>query len=123
MRAALLLAAVLAAAPAAAQDAAAPFEKSLLGLSELLGALHYLRPLCRAPEGDAWRARMAALLDAESAAPAALRERMAGAFNHGYATAHEGYHTCTPRARLLAQHYLDQGAALAEDIARRHGGS
>jgi uncharacterized protein (TIGR02301 family) len=124
MRGALLLAAaLLAAAPAAAQQAPQPsFEKALVDLSELLGALHYLRPLCSAPEGDAWRRRMQALLEAEDAAPEALRERMAGAFNQGYAVAHEGYRTCTPRARLLAQRYLDQGAALAEDSARRHGG-
>jgi uncharacterized protein (TIGR02301 family) len=121
LRQMLALALLLAAAPAAAQTAA-PHEKELLRLSELLGALHYLRPLCDAPEGGAWRTRMAALLDAESGAPPALRERMAGAFNRGYDTAHQGYRVCTPRATILARRYLDEGATLAEEVARSRGG-
>ena len=52
---------------AAAQDAPAaqPYDDQLLRLSEILGAVHYLRELCHAGEGTLWRDQMQALLDSE----------------------------------------------------------
>ena len=49
-----------------AQEGAAPFDADLLRLSEVLGALHYLRGICGANEGAKWRNEMQALVDAET---------------------------------------------------------
>jgi uncharacterized protein (TIGR02301 family) len=120
--AALALAATLAAAsPAAAQSPPTQDHKELLRLAELLGALHYLGPLCGAKDSTSWRTRMAELMAAEGN-EASLRELLAGAFNRGYGTFRESYRVCTPRAHLLTQRYLDEGARLADDLARAGGG-
>jgi uncharacterized protein (TIGR02301 family) len=104
-------------APALAESAPpAPDHHDLLRLSELLGALHYLRPLCGATDGAVWRSKMADLIAAES--DAGLREQLAGAFNRGYETFRASYRECTPRARLLTGRYLDEGARLAGEMAQ-----
>lgn len=107
------------ATPALTQGSSTPpaDHHNLLRLSELLGALHYLRPLCGASDGAAWRAKMAELLAAEDSA--GLREQMAGAFNSGYDTFRASYRECTPRARLLTSRYLDEGARLAAEMVQR----
>ena len=48
---------------------AAPFDGSLQRLAEILGALHYLRGICGANEGQKWQGPMQSIIDAE--APAA----------------------------------------------------
>ena len=54
--------------PATAQPSGAsdtrPYDERLLRLSEILGAVHYLRELCGANDGQAWRDRMRELTDA-----------------------------------------------------------
>src|SRR5690242_21962901 len=53
----------LAAAALAAGDARAtdpPYDAPLVRLAEILGALHYLRPLCGAAETSRWRRQMGA---------------------------------------------------------------
>jgi uncharacterized protein (TIGR02301 family) len=42
-----------------------PYDERLMRLSEILGAVHYLRELCGANDGQAWRDRMKELMDAE----------------------------------------------------------
>ena len=45
-------------APARAEVGVAPFDGSLQRLAEILGALHYLRNICGANEGQKWRNEM-----------------------------------------------------------------
>src|SRR2546423_8257254 len=72
----------MASTPARAQ-APAPFDGTLQRLAEILGALHYLRALCGANEGQKWRNEVQALIEAE--APAGdRRARMVASFNRGY---------------------------------------
>lgn len=97
-----------------------PYEKDLRRISEILGALHYLRPLCGADDGAAWRDKMRDLIDAEGG-PADRRERLAGAFNEGYSGFQLTYRTCTPSADLAVRRYLAEGAKLTREIATRHG--
>ena len=52
--------------PCAAQGARAPYEADMVRLAEILGALHYLRAICGANEGQTWRNEMQALIDAAS---------------------------------------------------------
>src|SRR5262249_39691004 len=51
----------LATAPARAEVGVAPFDASLQRLAEILGALHYLRSICGANEGQKWRNEMQAI--------------------------------------------------------------
>ncbi len=53
------------ASPAQAQ-ARTTLDDSLTRLSEILGALHYLRGICGSSEGNRWRTEMQALIDAEA---------------------------------------------------------
>lgn len=133
------LALVLAATPAAAQTAkqpsdkpaastpsenppaepAAPFDGDLARLSEILGALQYLRTICGANEGEKWRDQMKALLDAE-APSGARRERFIASFNRGYQGFRQTYRTCTPSADFAIRRYLAEGANIAREITGRY---
>src|ERR1017187_2905621 len=87
MRRFLLLLAVIALvalpAPARAQEAAAPFDGDLQRLGEILGALHHLRDICGAREGQKWRNEMQALIDAE-APSGERRAKIVASFNRSY---------------------------------------
>jgi uncharacterized protein (TIGR02301 family) len=113
-----------AAAAAAAQPAKpaepAPYEKDMQRLGEIMGALHYLRPLCGAEDGAVWRDKMNELMAAEGG-PIERRERLAGAFNSGYSGFQLTYRTCTPSAKVVVERYLTEGAKLSRDISTRHG--
>jgi len=110
------------AAPAApAAEPSAPYEPELLRLSEIMGALAYLRDLCGQRDGDSWRSRMASLIEAESSSPA-RRERLAGAYNKGFRGFEATYRTCTPNAATLIERYLDEGGRIAQDVTGRFGG-
>src|SRR5215470_13225169 len=49
----------------AVQDKPAPYDRDLQRLSEILGALHFLRGVCNSDEGQKWRTEAQALIDAE----------------------------------------------------------
>lgn len=109
--------------PASAQQSSGgvpPYEGDLMRLSEILGALHYIRPLCGAAEGTRWREEMQQLIDAEAPSES-RREQLIGAFNRGYESYKQVYHACTPSAELASQRYLEAGAKLSRDIAARYG--
>ncbi len=109
-------------ANAAAQPSAggrAPYESELQRLSEILGALHYLRDLCGAREGQVWRNEMQALVDAE-APSGERRERLVASFNRGYRGFQQTYRTCTPAADYAIRRYLDEGSKIARDITARY---
>jgi uncharacterized protein (TIGR02301 family) len=97
-----------------------PYEDQLLRLSEILGAIHYLRFLCEHDEEDTWREQMASLLDAENP-DEARRARMIDRFNRGHEGFRSVYRTCTPAAATSADRYLEEGAKIAADITARYG--
>ncbi|MBY0533300.1 MAG: TIGR02301 family protein [Xanthobacteraceae bacterium] len=106
-------------AQAPAPDRAA-YEADLIQLSEILGALHYLRPLCGGAEQGQWRVEMQALIDA-AALPGDKRALLVTSFNRGYTSYEQTYRTCTPAARVAIQRFLDEGSRLSRDIALRYG--
>ena len=106
-------------APCAAQGARAPYEGDMQRLAEILGALHYLRAICGANEGQTWRNEMQALVDAE-AAGGDRRDRLVASFNRGYRGFQQTYRNCTPAANLAIRRYLDEGAKIARDITARY---
>jgi uncharacterized protein (TIGR02301 family) len=110
----------LLAAPARAAESEAPFDGSLLRLSEILGGLHYLRALCVPNEGPKWRNQMQALIDAEAPAGSQRRAHMMASFNRGYRGFQQAYRTCTPAADLAIRRYLDEGAKLSRDVTARY---
>jgi len=120
LRLALVLALVAAtAAPPRAQTTNSALDDSLARLSEILGALHYLRGICKASDGNRWRTEMQALIDAEGTNPG-RKARMVASFNHGYKGFQQTYRTCTPAADLAVRRYLDEGAKLSREVTARY---
>lgn len=108
--------------PEAAQPSEPPapiYDAKLLRLSEILGALSFLRDLCGDSDGPAWRNEMNALLEAEKPPPK-RRNRLIARFNHGFETFNAVYRTCTPSAQLSIARYLKEGEALASDVRTRY---
>jgi len=109
-------------APAApAPDTAPPYERQLLRLSEILGALAFLRDLCGANDSAEWRRRMTALMEAEGLTEP-RKARLAGAFNRGFRGYEQTYRSCTPNAQLIISRYLDEGQKIVREVANRYGG-
>lgn len=99
-----------------AQDAR-PYDERLLRLSEILGAVHYLRELCGANDGQLWRNYMRELMDAE-AGSALRRARMSRSFNNGYRSFSRAYTVCTPSAESAISKFIAEGALLADNLVK-----
>ena len=126
--ASLLLCLAAAAAPARADDTVAtpqagdtpaPFDHDLQRLAEILGALHYLRAVCGAHDGQKWRNEMQQLVDAE-APEGERRKKIIASFNRGYRGFQQTYRTCTPAANLVIRRYLVEGAKISREITARY---
>ena len=118
---AALLAALTLAGTAQAQSFgspdAKPYDDRLMRLSEILGAVHYLRELCGADDGQYWRERMKELVDAEGSS-ALRRARLTRSFNQGYRSYSRTYSTCSPSARTAIQRFLSEGVQIAEGLMK-----
>jgi uncharacterized protein (TIGR02301 family) len=111
------------AAPASgADEPPPPYEPELLRLSEILGALTYLRDICGHADAESWRSRMQALLDSE-AKTATRKEHLAGAYNRGFHGYEISYRACTPNAQVIIKRFLAEGEKIAHDVANRYGAS
>jgi uncharacterized protein (TIGR02301 family) len=121
---AVLIAAAAAVAPlaACAQDSiigpdSKPYDDRLLRLSEILGAIHYLRELCGASDGQTWRDRMKELMEAE-ASTALRRAKLTRSFNNGYRSYSRTYNNCTPSAQTAIARFLAEGAEIADTLMK-----
>lgn len=112
--AALLVLATL--APAQAQSVAKSYEDRLLRLAEILGAVHHLREICGADEGQLWREQMNSILERESPATQ-LRARMVAAFNNSYRSYQRTYGACTGSAKTAAERFFDEGAGITRGLS------
>lgn len=125
MSAALVLPlnASLAQSPPASADLsdpdARPYDAQIYRLSEILGAVHYLRELCGAEEGQAWRAQMRALVSAEGTS-ALRRAKLVDNFNKGYRGYARTYRTCTTPALVAIKRFMRQGAGIAEALVENN---
>jgi uncharacterized protein (TIGR02301 family) len=97
-----------------------PYEGQLLRLSEILGAVYYLRQLCDSDEGPLWRDQMQALIDTEHPNPI-RRARFVDRFNRGYESYRSVYRSCTTAAATAIDRYMDEGVKIARDITARYG--
>ena len=102
--------------PIASRDAK-PYDERLMRLSEILGAVHYLRELCGANEGQLWRDRMRELMDAEGSS-ALRRAKLTRSFNNGYRSYSRTYNSCTPSAQTAINRFLSEGAELADGLIK-----
>ncbi|WP_267428437.1 TIGR02301 family protein [Methylobacterium sp. GC_Met_2] len=102
-------------------DSPAPYDRDLMRMSEIIGALAFLRGLCAAPDAADWPARMKALIESEGVTPA-RRDRLAGAYNRGYRGYALTYRVCTPAAHEAAARYVAEGDRLSHALAGRFGG-
>ncbi|WP_068080774.1 TIGR02301 family protein [Polycladidibacter stylochi] len=86
-----------------------PYEPQLMRLAEIMGALHYLRPLCGyKAEADEWRGRMQALLDME-VKNELRRRRLVERFNQSYRGYASVYSQCTDSAKAATKRYIREG--------------
>lgn len=96
-----------------------PYEQDLMRLSEILGALHYLRPLCGHEDGSLWRDEMKALIDAE-VQDDSRRRRFIERFNQGFRGFSSVYRDCTPAAELTLSRYVEEAGAIVRDVTTRY---
>lgn len=104
------------ASPAAPTGDSRPYDTKLLRLAELLGAIHYLRELCGANEGQFWRDTMQELMKTEGSS-AIRSSRLTRSFNQGYRSYSRTYSSCTPSARSAIDRFLIEGAQLSDTLA------
>lgn len=94
-----------------------PYDGKLLRLSEILGAVHYLRELCGAREGQTWRAQMRRLIELEGST-AIRRAKLVQGFNKGYRGYRRTYRTCTDPALTAIERFMEEGASLADVLVK-----
>jgi uncharacterized protein (TIGR02301 family) len=94
-----------------------PYDDKLMRLAEILGAIHYLRELCGASEGQVWREQMKEILRNEGTT-AVRRAKLVNAFNDGYRGYRRTYRTCTQSATLATNRFSTEGATIAATLAQ-----
>jgi uncharacterized protein (TIGR02301 family) len=108
----ILLLFALSGAPALAVDP--PYQQEMERLAEVMGSLYFLDPLCEGSDTD-WRAQMQDLIVADEP-DEDRRERLAGAFNSGYAAYSRFYRSCTSSAHEALGRLLEEAQQTARDI-------
>jgi uncharacterized protein (TIGR02301 family) len=94
-----------------------PYDSKLMRLAEILGAVHYLRELCGAQEGQLWRNQMMEILRNEGTT-AVRRAKLVNSFNDGYRGYRRTYRTCTQSATLATARFSTEGATIATSLAQ-----
>jgi uncharacterized protein (TIGR02301 family) len=94
-----------------------PYDNKLMRLAEILGAVHYLRELCGADEGQLWRDQMQEILKNEGTT-AVRRAKLVNSFNDGYRGYRRTYRSCTESATLATRRFSTEGANIAASLAQ-----
>ena len=94
-----------------------PYDNKLMKLTEILGAVHYLRELCGADEGQLWRDQMKEILKNEGTT-AVRRAKLVKSFNDGYRGYRRTYRSCTQSATLATKRFSVEGAQIASALAQ-----
>ena len=105
----------------AVEEKPAPYDERLERLSEVLGAVHYLRNLCAGQPEDDWRASAQRLITLEAGTEPKRQEKLTAAFNRGYRSFAAIYTACTDSAVVAEERYRNEGATLATEITARFG--
>lgn len=96
-----------------------PYDDKLMRLSEILGAVHYLRELCGAGEDQLWREKMRDLINAEGSS-ALRRAQLTRSFNKGYNSYSRTYNACTQSAKTAVDRFLVEGVELSESLVKAY---
>ena len=94
-----------------------PYDAKLVRLAEILGAVHYLRELCGAQEGQLWRDQMKEIIKDEGST-AVRRAKLVNSFNDGYRGYRRTYRTCTSSATVAITRFSAEGAQIATTLAK-----
>lgn len=116
-----ILAAVLALGVMGAQPARAvdpPYQAEMERLSEIMGSLYFLQPLC-VDRGADWRAEVSDLIDFDQPDDD-RRQRLFGAFNAGYSAYARLYRSCTEPAQTALVRLLVEAESTARDLHSRY---
>ena len=96
-------------APLAAQSRSTaddrPYDDQLMRLSEILGAVHYLRELCGADEGQLWRDEM---------------QKLVKGFNKGYRGYRRTYRSCTEPAQQAVERFMEEGEQITSLLVQKN---
>ena len=111
----ILAIALLLATPAFAVDPL--YQRQMERLSEIMGSLYFLQPLCNAGDED-WRAQAAELIALDEP-DEDRRQRLAGAFNTSYTAFSRFHRHCTPSSQEALARLLTEAQRLARDIHTR----
>lgn len=109
-----LIVAALACLPRPALAVDPLYEPQLEHLSQVLGSLYFLTPLCQAGGKD-WRVEMSELIASDNPDDD-RRQRLAGAFNDGYQAYARLYRECTSSAHTAMTRLLTDAEQTARDI-------
>jgi uncharacterized protein (TIGR02301 family) len=112
-----LIGLLLAVAPARAIDP--PYQAEMERLSEILGSLYFLNPLCKPGASSDWRGEMADLISLDEPDDD-RRQRLTGAFNTGYEAYARLYRVCTVSAEQAMSRLLVEAEKTARDIHSRY---
>lgn len=112
-----LIALLLAAGPARAIDP--PYQAEMERLSEILGSLYFLNPLCKPSANSDWRGEMADLITLDEPDDD-RKQRLTGAFNSGYEAYARLYRVCTVSAEQAMSRLLIEAEKTARDIHSRY---
>jgi uncharacterized protein (TIGR02301 family) len=93
------------------------YQRQMERLSEIMGSLYFLQPLCNAGDED-WRAQAAELIALDEP-DEDRRQRLAGAFNTGYTAFSRFHRHCTPSSQEALARLLTEAQRLARDIHTR----
>ena len=117
----LLAVAMFVASPShAASDAGTkPYDKKLYRLTEILGAVHYLRELCNAEDGMVWRDQMNSIISSEGTNDF-RRVTLIKQFNKGYRSYRRTYRTCTNSAQTAIDHFLAEGSKISDELVQKN---
>lgn len=114
-----LLLAIPGPAPAQSRLDDRPYDAQLLRLTEILGAIHYLRELCGADEGQLWRNQMREILRSEGST-AIRRARLAKSFNKGYRGYRRTYRDCNESALTAISRFMEEATQLTAVLVKQN---
>lgn len=105
------------AASAAPKGDQRAYDSQLMRLSEILGAVHYLRELCQGKDGQRWRDAVNQLIKTEGNT-ALRRATIARRFNLGYRGYRRTYRKCTPSAKNTITRFFKEAIEVSSGLIK-----
>jgi uncharacterized protein (TIGR02301 family) len=105
------------AASAAPKGDQRAYDSQLMRLSEILGAVHYLRELCQGKDGQRWRDAVNQLIKTEGNT-ALRRATIARRFNLGYRGYRRTYRKCTPSAKNTITRFFKEAIEVSTSLIK-----